>query len=599
MTFGKLRERNAEHLRKVGYEPGMEITSLAYKKRTRVQQLLEAGEEIRKLSDVTPQIEAYGEKEWRKKFVLLSEEIPFMPTSAKQGNDLRRHVWNSLPPSRYKVFQEAFCAREHRSVPRFEVEGDKVYFPDMDFDECSLDACLVSPDCLEDDLAEALEIVKFGEEDDGNPLSRLRKKATPEALSRLKEIGGSLKALGFDERRVFRITDEAERIAGTLLYFRHYRSTDHRRASRSRGVQHFTDAYGAFRKTEHQAENYTEERRDLAAIQVEMRQAAARLLAWKRTTPQEEKDETVQATNEHVGKALEPLVFAVDRRKVQARDLLQGTANVQDSTGRRNPRSAASKVVTASDRTQKRVRNMNNIGAFNAKDSGILHTEIELQERILLGIRENLRQSGSLLDDPTDPTGNSELRADHARRIRGAVYMDPARLLDDEGGVTLQPLLTYAKIMSRDMVALDSATQARDRAKMRDAILRMHIVGKFQGARKCLEWINEHIIDPRGAPVAMIREGIIRMRAFLENHQIVPDFHIPEHDDAFHTLCSHFKLIEGQLETCTERGMSVDEIAERIEHIGEFIDTIDCEGIAKALPPDGVSQKRKNAEAKS
>jgi len=301
----------SETTARVRYAPDVDIQTLTRYQCGRVQELLEDRAALEDLASTQNQREVYGIERWHGEFVRLRDIE--LPAGCRLDRErLAELVWESVPNSRFKRFQEAFCQPHQLIVPRFELTaGNSVRFPGIaDWNQLSLAPCLVSPDRISDDLARDLGLVSYDEEDERQPVRRLWKKARPEAIGRIKKIWEATEPLQKGHHRLLSVQQPNQTVEerypgipgpaaeniGTILYTRE-RENGHRNGNGQNGhlpkqltVQHFPGVYAAHRKTFHEQRVYQRETELLAGMLADLQTLNQRLnREWTRTAAPETK----------------------------------------------------------------------------------------------------------------------------------------------------------------------------------------------------------------------------------------------------------------------------------------------------------------------
>ena len=111
--------------------------------------IVEERQKLNTLLSTTPQLNAFRAAngiDWSERFVPVENFRRNIPLFGYQGVKLVEHLWNSLPASKFKRFQEAFCEKGDYCVPRPNLAAPCVqYPPQCELNRSSLAPCLVSP----------------------------------------------------------------------------------------------------------------------------------------------------------------------------------------------------------------------------------------------------------------------------------------------------------------------------------------------------------------------------------------------------------------------------------------------------------------------
>ncbi len=602
LTFDQLRDRNDASLDRLRPAPTASVTGATARQRRRIGELLDQRAELEHLASGQDQRQAYGVEAWHRDFVLL-REVHAHPLMHLEGKALRFYVWNRMPNSRFKRFQELFCREEQLITPPFTIDASgTVEFGAVDFNTLSLQGCLVSPDRIPEDLAQTLGLCDFAN-DRGQPLDRLKKKR--DAVTHLKKLWESTTSLQDGHHRLLEIGDTPPdtstrypdapaidpALIGTILYVREKEGGEPAgkkgtpQPPRNRVVQHFSSAYGALRKTDHERKLYDTEMDALSGMKQRL-ESHNRLLNrdWRKGVTEERKGELRDASIQLLSAVTDALRSCENRFKVRAHDLLEGSITLTDKSGRENISAVMTKMVAAVRELQRRFRELYPKGGFNEQDRMVLHSKISEQELCLKQFRQDFAsgashlQNGFALFNASVAMNPVQLGA-NVRGVEGHLG-DPSAL----SHVTLEPLRTYAQRLLREHATLHTTLTMRDRNGAMEQAVKMHVIGKFQAARTCIEHIKRFTAHADRIPVSNIREFVTKIRTLCAERELFGERVVEGYVDPFEALCSKLDGIDALLEPYAGQDLAVHQRTALYRTVKEYIDQCDVEAMMHRLP---------------
>ncbi|PIR49468.1 hypothetical protein COU79_04715 [Candidatus Peregrinibacteria bacterium CG10_big_fil_rev_8_21_14_0_10_54_7] len=604
ITFEELRERNENALTRVNYTPEGDFSILTAYQRRRVQQLLTDRAHLEDLASTQSQREAYGVEQWHNQFVRL-RDTETHPDSTLEGDELRQRIWDAVPNSRFRRFQEAFCHPHQFIAPPFKIhEGNRVEFTgNPDFNVLSLAPCLVSTDRIPEKLAEDLGLVELEESDRSHPYERLKKKAELQAIARLKKIWESAVPLQRRHHRILAIQQSTttvnarypsvagpgEELAGTILYTREEENgREQARAAteppRQLSVQHFRSVYSAHRKTFHEAKAYNREIDQLGKLQEELQLLNTQIdREWKKETPEEDKDRMLAEARTLVARGHKLLADCENKYKVRADDLLAGLTELGPEKHKQRISASLSKMVAVINRLQSRFEEMYPKGGYNEQDQMVLGTHITRNERCMRQFRGHVQQNAPVLDNGLALFGGKPLTEPQVETQTTGVLRRMHIHPDDLNGVQLRPFTVYAHRLREKRSALGSALRARNQHGAKDAVVQMHVIGKFQEVRTCFEQIKQYVIDGEHIPIARIRDFVHHMNGLFSTFQVFPDHIVAGYEGPFTHMRDELERIEQGLAYYADRDVDVGTRAEIYKSLKQYIEQFDIEEMATAL----------------
>ena len=154
---------------------------------------------------------------------------------------------------------------------------------------------------------------------------------------------------------------------------------------------------------------------------------------------------------------------------------------------------------------------------------------------------------------------------------------------DDLNGVQLRPFTVYAGKLREKCSALGSALRARNQRGAKDAVVQMHVIGKFQEVRTCFEQIKQYVIDGERIPIARIRDFVHHMNGLFSTFQVFPDHIVAGYEGPFTHMRDELERIEQGLAYYADRDVDVGTRAEIYKSLKQYIEQFDIEEMVTAL----------------
>jgi hypothetical protein len=606
ITFEELRERNEHALNKAGYDPNGSVAPMRAAQRTRIETLLDQRTEIENLSSTQQQREEYGVEQWHRDFVRL-RDVHSDPVFKKfEGQELRDYIWNWVPNCPFKRFQQLFSRSTDLIVPPFQIsKNGRVEFAVPPI-AIGVRGCLVSPDHIPEKLAEEdLGLCDFSD-DHGDPLERLKKKR--EIIPRLKLLFDAAVPLENRHYRLLAIEEPlpglqatyGDEVVGPPLHtlgsiiYTHEEVNGNGETPRRRGApphptwltaQYFDSAYSAQRKTLHEANVYGDELQVLTQAKSDLRDMNGRLdREWKLN-----KDQLRTEARALIQRCLDIIGRPMNRSKVEARDLLERSADLKDVREKENISATMSRMIGVIDRLEGRLTEMRSKGAYNFHDDRTLEQKIREHERTIEAFRRAVAGSEQTIHDDSRLFG---LEALTNEEIETEVATMKSRLAIWPGNLerlTLEPFRTFADKLHILYDTLDASLYARDRKRTIDALVRLHVTGKFQEVRTCFAEIERLIINPDRTSIESLKKivdkllGIFATRDLFPTH-IVEGFRTPfeEMETTLNIIAGRFAHYKKEKPDAAERDLIYDRLK-------KYLEKFDVEAIVRDLPDEDAT----------
>lgn len=609
LTFDKLFDRTSRTLEQAGKKleeleasdaPSQRVQERTSATQSRIDELLNEYAAIAELASTQEQRQAYGAEEgaekWHADFVMLRDVQLPENSRFRTAQEFRDYVWSKLPPGRFRRFQEIFSRPEHKCVPHFTVtqKGD-IQFENSDV-ITGMKGCLVDADLIPDGLAEDLGLCDF-EEDDGQPIERIRKKK--EAIPRLKKIWESAQFLEPGNQRLLVIEQPNERVErsypgiqgpdeatlGTILYVREAESRpDAKRPGAPRPprkllVQHFNSAYAALRKPLHVTEGYRQEIAQISEMSVALQTLNAKLNAqWSDESLRDALREEVTAMSDRF-----VTLFAnvQNMYKVQARDFLQKFRELKDGRGRENPSAAMSQMIATITRLERRYRDMEPKGGFNSRDEMVLEKEVKAHEQRFDAYERKIPAAARVIGNGVELFNPEKVLTEdqvnmNVTGIQRRIDIDPNANLR---GIKLQPFRAYRDSLNTEYAGLAKAFGNRNRDAAIDQTIKLHVIGKYRRLRKSIERMKELTMNPMTS-VSDMRAVAVEMQHVFAEREVFPERTVDAIAPNFSAMARTLDLIEARLREYEGQTLDVTQRAEIYGKMKAYLDTFNIEELA-------------------
>ncbi|KKW40014.1 MAG: hypothetical protein UY90_C0091G0005 [Candidatus Peregrinibacteria bacterium GW2011_GWA2_54_9] len=259
---------------------------------------------------------------------------------------------------------------------------------------------------------------------------------------------------------------------------------------------------------------------------------------WKKETPEEDKDRMLAEARTLVAQGHKLLAACENKYKVRADDLLAGLTELGPEKHKQRISASLSKMVAVINRLQSRFEEMYPKGGYNEQDQMVLGTHITRNERCMRQFRGHVQQNAPVLDNGLALFGGKPLT---------------------EPQVETQT--TGAK----------------------DAVVQMHVIGKFQEVRTCFEQIKQYVIDGERIPIARIRDFVHHMNGLFSTFQVFPDHIVAGYEGPFTHMRDELERIEQGLAYYADRDVDVGTRAEIYKSLKQYIEQFDIEEMVTAL----------------
>lgn len=573
LTFEALRERSEKKLERTGVpNPAQKLTA---RLRRRTEQILGERAVIEDLATTQEQREAYGIERWHAEFVRLRDIHSDEHFDRFEGEELQWHVWSKAQGWRFTRFQELFCAPGNFILPRFTLDrrGNVEFHDRPDWHRMSLAPCLVSADRIPDKLMEDLGLCTFTEES-GDPMARLAKKRA--LIPRFKLLWEAAVPLQERQQRMLAVLPPTPEIQsrypgiagppssalGTILYTRRHengkngrRGWERRRKGAPRPpderiAQHFKGLYDADRKTYHEFHAYAGEIANLEYLQRELHAVNRALdLGWHRDTPEDKRAELHARAEALLQQCDDLLAACVNTFKVEAHDFAEEILQLLGRDKRQNISAVMAKMVGIMNRLQRRFRDLTPKSGRNHEDQTILEHRIRHHERTLKNFRKRIAEGAPWLFEDTPLWSDQPLTAEELARAVQSIEAEVGFLGDPLEEIFLEPFRTYALRLREKSRALDAALRARDPEAAKDTLIEMHVIGKFQAMRTCLEHVKKFTLDANVIAVGGIQRFVRALTTLFSERQLFPERIVPAYQEPFEDLERHLQHITNTAST--------------------------------------------------
>ncbi len=357
------------------------------------------------------QIQEYGAERFAKNYVRIQDVrvsellCPKGTTPAK----LLETIWRSLPNSPFKRFQELFCEPRNYVVPKFSIAPDgKIDFgSDLMRRTRSVAPCIVAPYLISDALVESLGLATFSEAEQKSPALRFFRKAKIDVRQGIKERWDNARPLSDRDFRIMVLrkpssNDAADLNAeyplatpmprglhGSILMSRAAIDNSLNRLANGliqpknatqRIAAHYSSAFAALRKSDHQRAGYDTESVDLATISAKLRRIGDRIgTEWRRGALDDVKNELLGDLKATAMAALDVVDGAEDPKKIEVGRRISHCQDLRDSLNRLNPKSSESQIFQSLNLLNLRLKEVAHKGGYNETDRALLSAELKKQ----------------------------------------------------------------------------------------------------------------------------------------------------------------------------------------------------------------------------
>lgn len=560
-----------------------------------------------------------------------SSSLPSSAWTSAVGS-LRSQLWRALPHSRFKTFQEAFCAPVNFSVPLEPLDYKQL-------NRLSLSACLVSPDYVPNKLLSNLGLVSWPDETPER-LTALATKSSPAVINGLKGIWESLQPIAERNSRIKELCQyTAEvvgsypvlaaidpKVLGSLVHTRERVSGSTAKASKDatrkiftpRGVtvSVYASAYSMLRKTLCEELSFDQEQRELSDI----------VSSWVSLRDQLDKD---------WGAAAQPYREDLQRRVLELCDrsteVFEKSENLQKKGSlaflakvRAQAEETPSRpelvmtgitpmltqITVAIDNLRQREAELSAKGKFNEQDQRDVKRIIDGCEEQLRSLRSNLLR----VDHRSQSFVEAQLSALEGKLAQPGLT-DAKRnqlVLDFFGVCRLRDLLTISRFSVRPFRVfgetlnalgheLRAAILSNNRAASRHVLVKMAAVCKIVEANELREKLcTELASSPTEEPAAEaaratfqdMLQRVSRLLVSLNTQEILPGHVVASYQAPYDEVVSFIRKLRKGLshyaskDVCNDPGP--DGLAEKLRdgllaRMREFLDSSDLEGIVRNL----------------
>lgn len=555
-----------------------------------------ARSELELLASTHSQREAYGLANWNAQFVRLLQIEP--PAGCKlTRQQLRTALWRAVPACKFKRFQEAFCDPHNFIVPRFELsqDGKVVFDRTVDFKDLSVAACLVSADRIPDDLALSLGILPPEARSTKSPLSRLKIKCTVDAINHLKSIWDSASSLSERDFRVLVVSSNKKNTNddnnGTILYTREDVTGRVQRRAPLGGpawvnparAQHFTNSFGAYRKTLHAKTSYDSESQTLSKLLSSIQTLLHRLSnEWKKSTPKAVKEEIGGEIRDAIAATINTLARCSERNKTWARSRLLLVQDLRDSLGRVNPGVTGSRVAHALKALERRVKQAVDKIGYNERDRALIRDRILKDAEALSSVRKALlTQSERVLRQ--SPLFSKKRLSEQAIDLEvSGVKALLLPTLTQLNGVQMRPLATFAKAVAHQSIGLEAALRSRSTTTTKEAMVKIFILTKLSATQVVLERIKEKLTGTEIVPIGTISKLVEDLESALAA-RVFPAMRVDRHELVFEELLTGVADIRALLDRHSSDWHKCSPKSTPVKELKKLADSINPERLALKL----------------
>ncbi|MDP7646438.1 MAG: hypothetical protein QF400_04740, partial [Candidatus Peribacteraceae bacterium] len=375
---------------------------------------------------------------------------------------------------------------------------------------------------------------------------------------------------------------------GRLLYFsERVSSREYDPRTRLR-VSLYDSAYDALEKTHHQSVQHAQETEQLTDTSVALTATISRFDRWRKDSPDDHKvvlrAEAAELPEDH-----NYLFGALSEDKTDAGGFIVSASTVTDARGSENPSATMSQLVAARNRLGNRDDSIRGVESYNSRDAHDIAKVIDEHEKLLLKFRQDLQENAYKIDDPNHSLFTDDLiggAQSSARDMMFCLKIDPKPLRD----IILEPFKTYTECILRQYEVLETALMERDQETARSALLRMHLIGKFQGVRKCFTGIKRDIIEPEYTTLFAIRDKLNLLKSYIERYQLFDGVIDAEYEPHFIELEERIDALLASVQNSLadtddqQHDQRTSPFSDIYKELYDLIEEYDIEDIVSKLP---------------
>ncbi|MEY4668504.1 MAG: hypothetical protein RL518_1203 [Pseudomonadota bacterium] len=572
-------------------------------------------ENLEKLVATTSQVSAYRDLfpvAWADQFVPVAT-FSRQDLFGYQGTKLVDYLWSSLPNSRFKRFQELFCEPENYSVPKPDLTGIDVQYPERDLlNACSLAGCLVSPARIPFRLLVDLGIVPEPKRE-LTELEALKIKSSESVIHTLKAMWESMEILPKGNHRFGIIRQLSpgsmkrypkaktlpETVLGSFVYTKENVSINRSSSKTKRGpwvapelvCAFYPNVYASRRKADHQMGSYRLETVSIGNLALEWNELNERASTqWRASAPSEVKQSIREALLRLVTRSTQEFKRVNHTLKQQAKEkfealeesLAKGSNNITAQV------SAANAAVT---RLEKRLSDMPRKSAYNMEDAEQLSQIINSGEHAFTLISESLYTAGIKLRDEInrrDGYFSQRHLSEPERAVRTKVLLTEMNIphLALKCAPSVRPFRVFATAQRKAYEELEGAILTQDVEGAKRAMVALTVYSKFQRANAVFEKLRCLTSASAAVPLSELRSVALSLRALIEKRAVFPQTNVPALKDSYNSLQRSVTSLAKGLEYYHRKGIELDERMLRYKRLRIFLDQTDLEAeTARLLAP--------------
>ncbi|MCB0328423.1 MAG: hypothetical protein KDD70_02135 [Bdellovibrionales bacterium] len=533
------------------------------------------------ISETKRQIDQFGgPSRFGKDFVLLSE-IKTLPGTALRGETLRKAIWNALPNSRIKIFQQAFSNEDQLVVPVPQVTGGVIGFQKSkdEIRELSVQATVVDPEKISDGLRSSLGLAEGGVGiqqlklafDAAHSFAR-----TQLRMLAMEPPSQSLRAQHerFSDGPIPALPSETN---GTVLLTRE-KSGKPSGFLKERIVAHYEGVYAAHRKTLHQSARYTAETMQIGGVVAELDRFAETLRTGWKEAPEDLRDIFRDDTKRYAQMGREAVKGCSQEYKVNARDILTSIHGIEDDLGRANPRATVLKVKAALKRLDSRVGDIRRKSPSNSIDRRLLEDRMGRAEALMKGFRVRLEERAGVLLNPRTAQRLENPTDSTVRNVMLTLGIHPEQ---DFTLVRMRPSRTFAKAIREEVGELQSALENRDLPAAKQCARHMQILTKLHAAAIGIEHLKQHARTSDEVPLEATTKLARSLNQVLLSPRLFPEVtassrYVPLQNKLGGTV-QKVDAMARRLQDYSRQDLSPDDKASMRERFNKFLDSFDIE----------------------
>jgi hypothetical protein len=550
-----------------------------------------------------------------KRFFTLPEGIaPALPAlrlngelMAREIGKIRAKLWNELPHSTFKLFQEIYSTWSNFTVPVKSYDRNTL-------NTCHLTACQVSPDLIPNKFLSDAGLVTWSDPTPSR-MEALRVKSDPAIIDGVKAFWESLAPLESSNSHIKVVRQHSQRVRsrypgiepikdeaiGSLMYTREKisGSTREAREAAARGefkprqvtASFFSSPYGLLRKTVEEELGYNVEGRQVQGL-IERWQGLNREFndSWRKGTPTADRVVLKRRLVALIDDSESMLKHSTNKQKEAAlaklaeirAKYLEAPTNPDIVIDGVTP--MLSKMVAAITRLKSRDTEIPFKARWNEYDRRLVRRCIDAHEAMfdaleapMLGVTQVMRSNRGYFQRQGLTQVQREAAAD-------SILTQLSLNLPHFNTISVRPFRAFAAKMLAIRNNLRNALVGQDIPATKDALVKMACIWRLDQMNHACELLRHQLIPGSGVSLTEIVDIADRMTRIVQARNVLPDHTAAEYVGPYGEVEKWVRDVLREIRSHARRGIRADTQTEIFSRIRSFLDTKDLEALARELP---------------